>query len=149
MSRARRAAAAGLVLALLGACLTLRKPEITFQGVSIGSANRDRAALDVVLGVTNPNGYLLGVRELTYRLTIGGIAAGEGSIDSDVSVPAHGSATVHLPLTVALAPLKASAFAMALSGGIDYAVDGEVVFTTPLGKVRRPYRHEDRLSLFR
>ncbi len=34
-------------------------------------------------------------------------------------------------------------------GRIAYAIEGEVVFTTPLGSVRRPYRHEGRLELYR
>jgi hypothetical protein len=55
---------------------------------------------------------------------------------------------VRLPLTVRWAPLRSRALEFALSG-IPYAVEGEVVFTTPLGSVRRPYRHEDRLSLLR
>jgi LEA14-like dessication related protein len=133
----------------LAACVRLQKPEIAFRGVAIGGIGRDGAAIDVALDVTNPNGYRLGVEQLTYRLTVGGIAAGEGSIESTVSVPAHGTAPVHLPLRLEFGPLKSSALEMALAGGIDYAVDGEVVFRTPLGKTRRPYHHQDRLSFLR
>ena len=149
MNRARKAAVLAVAIAVLGACVRFRKPELVFRGVAIGGISRDGATIDVALDVTNPNGYRLAVERLNYRVTVGGNPAGAGSIESTVSVPAHGTASVHLPLTLDFAPLKASALEMALSGGIDYAVEGDVVFQTPLGRVQRPYRHEDRLSFFR
>jgi len=146
----RRGGAASLTLFLVAsACLTLRQPVIRFEGVSVGSLSRDGAALDVDLSVTNPNGYRLGVRQLTYRLSIADAPAGEGSIEETVSIPAHATASVKLPLSLTFAPLKSSILEMALTGGIAYAVEGDVVFTTPLGSVRRPYRHEGTLSLYR
>lgn len=146
----RRGGAASLTLLLFAsACLTLRQPEIRFEGVSVGSLSKEGAALDVDLSVTNPNGYRLGVRQLTYRLSIADAPAGEGSIEETVSIPAHATASVKLPLSLTFAPLKSSILAMALTGGIGYAVEGDVVFTTPLGSVRRPYRHEGTLSLYR
>jgi len=146
----RRAGAASVALFLFAAaCQTLRQPEIRFEGVSVGSLSRVGAALDVDLSVTNPNGYRLGVRQLTYRLSIADAPAGEGSIEETVSIPAHATASVKLPLSLTFAPLKSSILEMALTGGIAYAVEGDVVFTTPLGSVRRPYRHEGTLSLYR
>jgi Late embryogenesis abundant protein len=111
--------------------------------------NRDGAALEVELDVTNPNGYRLGVKQLTYRLSVDGAPSGEGAVDAAVLIGPHESATVHLPLTIAFAPFKSRTLEMALSGGFDYAIEGEVVFTTPLGSVRRPYRHSDRFSFLR
>ena len=147
----RRSRSAILVLLLLSApgCLTLRPPEIRFEGVSVGSLSKEGAALDVDLAVTNPNGYRLGVRQLTYRLSIGDAPAGEGSIDETVSIPAHATASVKLPLSLSFAPLKSRMLELALTGEIAYAVEGDVVFTTPLGSVRRPYRHEGTLPLYR
>ncbi|HWC65412.1 MAG TPA: hypothetical protein VG777_04955, partial [Thermoanaerobaculia bacterium] len=56
--------AAGLVAAaaLAAGCVTFRKPAISFEGVAVSDLGRDGASLDVELGVTNPNGYRLGVR---------------------------------------------------------------------------------------
>jgi hypothetical protein len=150
-SAGRRGAflAAGLLAAAsAAACLAFHNPTIAFTGVDVSEVTRESAVLDVSLDVTNPNGYALGVRQLTYRLTIDGESAGEGSLESAVSVPAHGNAVVKLPLTLRFAPLRSRALEFALSG-VGYAVEGDVVFTTPVGSVRRPYRHEDRLSLFR
>ncbi|HET9793821.1 MAG TPA: LEA type 2 family protein [Thermoanaerobaculia bacterium] len=146
--RARSAAPFATALAA-AACLSFRPPTVAFAGVAVSDVTREKATLDVDLAVENPNGYRLGVRRLTYRLSIGGEPAGEGSLDSAVSVPAHGSATVRLPLTLAWAPLRSRALDLALSGGIDYAVEGEVEFTTPLGSRTRPFRHADRVNLFR
>lgn len=145
----RRAALAALLAAGLSGCLTLHPPDVRLSGLTVRSASSRGLDLDVALEVTNGNGYRLGVRELTYRLSIDGTPAGEGSIPSAVSVPAHGSETVSLPVTIDFAPLKSRALEMALTGGIDYAIEGEAVFTTPLGSVRRPYRHEGRLPLYR
>ena len=148
--RGRGGAALLAAAALAGsACVTLRQPEVRFAGVSVGSVAKGGAGLDVELSVTNPNAYRLGVRELTYRLSIARAPAGEGSIERTISIPARETASVRLPLAVSFAPLKSSALEMALTGRIDYAIEGEVVFTTPLGPVRRPYRHEGSLSLYR
>jgi LEA14-like dessication related protein len=147
----KRAAAAPLAFVLVlaaAACVTFHQPDVRFAGLSVGSMSKQGAALDVDLAVTNPNGYALGVRELTYRLSIAEAPAGEGAIAQTLSVPAHATAEVSLPLSVSFEPLKASALEMALTGRIAYAIEGEVVFTTPLGSVRRPYRHEGRLSLY-
>lgn len=146
---ARRAAPAALLAAVLSACLSLRPPDVRLEGLAVRSASSRGLDLDVSLAVTNGNRYRLGVRELTYRLSIDGAPAGEGSIPSSVSIPPHETASVSLPLTVDFAPVKARALEMALTGGIDYAIEGEAVFTTPLGPVRRPYRHEGRLPLYR
>lgn len=145
-----RAAAALLAAAVAGtACLTLRPPEVRFAGISVGSLSKEGAGLDVDLAVTNPNGYGLGVAELTYRLSVAEVPAGEGAMAQTISIPARGTASIKLPLTVDFGPLKSSALEMALTGRLDYAIEGEVVFTTPLGSVRRPYRHEGSLSLYR
>ena len=149
MRRGARIAAAAAVALAASACLAFHPPIVTFAGVAVSDVTREKASLEVALAVENPNGYRLGVRRLSYRLTIGGAAAGEGSIDSAVSVPAHGTATVRLPLTLDWALLESRALELAFSGGIDYAVEGQVVFTTPLGSKSRPFRHEDRLTLFR
>ncbi len=141
--------AAGLLAGTASiACLSFRNPTIAFAGVDVSEVTREGAVLDVELAVTNPNGYALGVRQLTYRLSVEGESAGEGSLESALSVPAHGNAVVKLPLTLRWAPLRSRALEFAISG-MAYAVEGEVVFTTPLGSVRRPYRHADRLSLLR
>jgi len=147
--RRRALLAAGLLAATAAtACLTFHNPTIAFAGVAVSGVTRDGADLEVELAVTNPNGYALGVRQLTYRVSVGGESAGEGSLETAVSVAARGDAVVKLPLTVRWAPLRSRALEFALSG-VAYTVEGEVVFTTPLGSVRRPYRHEDRLSLLR
>jgi LEA14-like dessication related protein len=142
-------AAALAVAASATACLSFHPPTVAFAGVAVSDVSREKATLGVDLDVENPNGYRLGVQSLRYRLSVDGTPAGEGSLDSAVSVPAHGRATVRLPLTLDWAPLKSRALGLALSGGIDWAVEGDVVFTTPLGSRTRPFRHEDRLSLFR
>jgi len=141
-------AAGVLAGAAATACLTFHNPTIAFSGVAVSEVTREGAVLEIDLAVTNPNGYALGVRQLTYRLSVDGESAGEGSLESTVSVPARGDAVVKLPLTLRWAPLRSRALEFALSG-VAYAVEGEVVFTTPLGSVHRPYRHEDRLSLLR
>jgi LEA14-like dessication related protein len=149
VKRARALAALGGAALSVLSCVTFRQPEVRFAGVSVGSLSKEGAGLDVELSVTNPNGYKLGVRELTYRLSIGDAPAGEGSAAQTISIPAHATAKVGLPLKVTFEPLKSSALEMALTGRIAYAIEGEVVFTTPLGSARRPYRHAGNLSLYR
>jgi LEA14-like dessication related protein len=108
--------------------------------------SQDGASLDVRLQVDNPNGYRLVVKHFTYRLTLGGASVGGGQIDSDVAVEARSSSGVALPVALDWRELKGHAVEFLFSGGVDYAIDGEITFSTPIGTFERPYGHSGRIS---
>ena len=144
----RVSAAAALAILLLGAagCLTFRRPEVAFRGVELKSIGSASAELDATFDVTNPNSYRIGVERLTYRLTVNGHEAGSGTIDAATPLPAKETTQVRLPLTLDWEKVKEAGLDFLLLRGVDYAVDGEITFTTPMGRFQRPYRHVGRYS---
>jgi len=140
-------ALAGLAMVLgTAGCLTFRRPVVTFRGVEVRSFGSDGAELEATFDVTNPNSYRVGVERLTYRLTVNGQEAGGGTIETATPLPAKETTFVRLPLTLDWEKLKSAGLGFLILGGIDYAVEGEITFSTPLGTFHRPYRHEGRYS---
>jgi Late embryogenesis abundant protein len=88
------------------------------------------------------------VKHFTYRLTVEGSAVGEGETDSEMAVGAKSSGDVVLPLKLDWRELKQRGFDFLLSGGVDYSIDGDVTFSTPIGTFHRPYGHFGRISPF-
>jgi LEA14-like dessication related protein len=127
-------------------CLTFRRPVVTFRGVEVHSFGSDGAELEATFDVTNPNSYKVGVERLTYRFTVNGQDAGGGTIETATSLPGKETTLVHLPLTLDWEKLKSAGLGFLILGGVDYIVDGEITFSTPLGTFHRPYRHEGKYS---
>jgi LEA14-like dessication related protein len=137
----------GTLLASAG-CLTFRRPEVAFRGVEVRSFGSSGADLEASFDVTNPNNYKIGVESLTYRLTVNGRDAGGGTIDTATPLPAKETTQVVLPLSLDWEKLKGAGLDFLMSNGVDYAVDGEITFSTPMGTFHRPYRHVGRYSPF-
>ena len=136
-----------LVLASFG-CVAFRRPEVAFRGVEVRSFGSDGADLEAALDVTNPNPYRIGVERLTYRFTVNGRDAGGGTVEQATALPAKETTLVRLPLTLDWEKLKSAGLDFLLLRGVDYAVDGEITFSTPVGTFHRPYRHTGRYSPF-
>jgi LEA14-like dessication related protein len=146
----RRFAGIGL-FALLGglsACTVFRRPEVAFRGVEVRAFGSDGTKLEASFDVTNPNSYGIGVERLTYRITVNGLDAGGGSQDLPTALPPKATTLVRLPLALDWTKLRGSGWDFLSMGRIDYAVEGEITFSTPVGVFTRPYRHTGQYSLF-
>ncbi|MGH9442227.1 MAG: LEA type 2 family protein [Thermoanaerobaculia bacterium] len=144
--RGSGAAAAAAVMAAALGCAVWKKPTVEFEAISLHRLSQDGASLDVKLRVQNPNGYNIVVRHFTYRLAIGSSPVGGGESPADVRVEARSESTVSLPVQLDWRNLKARGLDFLLSGGVEYSVEGEVTFSTPIGTFVRPYLHAGRFS---
>lgn len=127
-------------------CLTFRRPEVVFRGVQLGSLDGSGAALEASFDVTNPNRYRIGVQRLTYHFVVNGRDAGGGAAEQETVLEAKATTIVRLPLTLDWSKVKSAGLDFLLSGSLDYAVEGEVTFSTPVGVFQRPYHHAGRWS---
>ncbi|MEO8429973.1 MAG: LEA type 2 family protein [Acidobacteriota bacterium] len=143
-SRLARFALAAALFAT--ACVTFRRPEVTFRGVTVGTLDSAGGAFDASFDVFNPNGYRIGVRRLTYRIHVNGREAGSGAEEHETVLEAKSTTLVHLPLTLDWQKIRSAGLDFLVSGGIDYAVEGEITFTTPIGAFTRPYRQTGTFS---
>ncbi|HYK41807.1 MAG TPA: LEA type 2 family protein [Thermoanaerobaculia bacterium] len=148
MTRLRRLLFPLLVAAALAGagCFTFRRPEVVFRGVELGSLDSSGAALEASFDVTNPNRYRIGVQHLSYRFKVNGRDAGGGAANEETVLEPKATTLVKLPLTLDWSKVKSAGLDFLFSGGIDYAVEGEITFSTPIGVFERPYRHAGRWS---
>ena len=121
---------------------------MAFEGITLHGLSQNGASLEVTLRVDNPNSYRLVVKHFRYRLTVGGSPAGGGETASDVPIDARSGSDVALPLALDWSELKRRGLEFLLSGGVDYTVEGEITFSTPIGTFERPYEHSGRISPF-
>jgi LEA14-like dessication related protein len=146
----KRLIAAGLLLSLsVAACHSWKKPTVTIENAAFLGEEHNRASIELAVRIENPNSYALGVESLTYRLGGNGVEWGSGSVPSSVRVPARGSAIARVPVEVDWQKVKLAALGALLTGRVDYAVDGEIVFSTPIGRFRRPFESSGKISLRR
>jgi LEA14-like dessication related protein len=140
-----------LVLALAGlssaGCVTFRRPEVAFHGVEVRSFGSAGAELAATFEVTNHNSYAIQLDHFTYRVTINGGEAGGASVDGVTTLPGHETTLVHMGLSLDWGKLKDMGLQF-FTHGVDYAVEGEITFTTPVGRFTRPYHHAGRYALF-
>ncbi|MDQ2980581.1 MAG: LEA type 2 family protein [Acidobacteriota bacterium] len=153
MRRTRGRAPALLLLLAAGAasvgssgCTVFRRPEVTFRGVAVRSLDSGGAAVEAAFDVYNPNSYGIAVQRLTYRMTVEGREAGGGVVEEETALLPRETTLVRLPLTLDWTKLKSAGWEILTFGGIDYAVEGEITFSTPVGMFRRPYRHAGRYA---
>lgn len=92
----------GLLTTAATGCAVLqqvvKKPSVQVQSVSFHSQGLREGKLDSRLQVTNPNGFSLPVRTLSYRLRVNGHQLVEGKLSFDKNIPAHGSLVLNLPV---------------------------------------------------
>ncbi len=135
-------------VAALAACTVWKKPAVAFEGITLHGLNQDGASLEVRLRVENPNSYRLVVKHFSYRLAVAGTPVGGGETDSNIAVEAKAGGDVELPVALDWRELKGRALDFLLSGGVEYSIEGEITFSTPIGTFRRPYGHSGKINPF-
>lgn len=124
-----RALAAAAVAAGLAACAPhFEKPDVHVQGVSVKSFKVEQSELTVRLKVVNPNAIALPIEGAAYTVMLNGSQFASGETTTPVTVPAHGSSDVELPVVVDLKGGLGGVLSLGtvLQGGVDYRVVGNV-----------------------
>ena len=131
-----------------------QRPTVTFHDAAMhGGVGTNGATIDVFAVVHNPNPYPLHAARVRYRLLTGDSAEiGHGEATDSLSVAAHDSATLVLPVVVPLAGLLRAGVGVlagaAATGGADYRVLGDVVLaSTPVGDLSVPIDVRGRATL--
>ena len=145
----RRALPAAALALCAGCALFYRAPEVTFGGVALETMGGQGASFQIALQVHNPNGYAIGLDQMTYRLSIGGVEAASGATDASVRIPARSSTAVRLPVSLEWERLRAGGWELLTSGRVDYVVEGEAAFSIPAASFRRPYRQSGTIGFSR
>lgn len=122
------------------------QPVVAFQDVRVNGLGLTGGSLDIVLGISNPNGYRLDATRITYRLLVDSTEFGTGAVDRTFTVQANDSTTVRLPLDFKWAGLDAAVRQIMNSGSVPYRVMGDITVGTAVGSFTIPYDRTGRFS---
>jgi LEA14-like dessication related protein len=104
MTRGTRASLAATTLLLclfaVTSCSEIEEPVVTMTGVNFGGISTEGIALDLLLDVSNPNGFGANIGELEYTVLLDNTKVATGTQRGPVAVPADGTVEVAIPFTI-------------------------------------------------
>jgi LEA14-like dessication related protein len=129
--------------------MDVHKPKASISGVSIGSLSTDSVTLLLDVDVTNPNVFPLKTAGFDLGLLVNGNnIAKVNQPDSSLSLPAKGSNSVRLPVTLTFDQLLKSVSGLKGQKQLDYAVEGDVAVNLPvLGDLKMPVEFAGQLPI--
>jgi len=150
MRLATIAALLGATLAL-GGCAGLRElfkePTFRLDRVVVRDLDLRGGALDLVIGVDNPNEFELHGTGLTVGYDVDQSHLGDVRLTNDFAVTKGGVTTLTVPLGFEWAGVGNAARAALSSGEIPYTMKGQARLQTPFGQYDVPFQSEGRVPV--
>ena len=122
------------------------RPVVALREVRMAGLGITGGTVDVVLNVSNPNGYDLYQPRVAYRVMMGDVQLGSGVHDSDLELAAGDSALVAFPVKFTYLSIGRAGREMLDMGTVDYRVIGEITVGTPYGRYSFPYDRNGRFA---
>jgi LEA14-like dessication related protein len=147
-----RPVALTLILIAAAGCDKMAKeiftpPKVTFQGVAIGPITLSGTTLNVQLGLANPNRFTLSATHTEYKLLVDDtIVVGQGQSNDTVTVAAHDSTSVTLPLDLSWKEVTRAGGGALAAGEVNYRIVGKITAATPIGSHDIPLDARGRFS---
>jgi LEA14-like dessication related protein len=152
MRLATAAALLGTALAL-GGCAGLgdlfKEPTFRLDRVVVRDVGLRGGALDLVIGVDNPNQFDLHGTSLTVGFDVEQSHLGDVRLTNDFAVTKGGVTTLTLPLGFEWAGVGNAVRAALGSGEIPYTMQGQARLQTPFGQYDVPFKSEGRVPVTR
>ena len=131
--------------------LNLQKPTASVTGMAVQSVDASGFTMNFGVDLKNPNTVSLPLSAADYKLGLGGVNVIQGNAKPDGEIPAGGTRSITLPVTLTYDSLLAAEQAIVKSGGnVPYALDGGLSVATgnPLiGDLRVPLQYNGVLAL--
>ena len=131
--------------------LNVQRPTATVTGMAVQNVTPAGFTMNFGVDLTNPNAFALPLTTADYKVGLGGVGVADGKASPEASVPANGTASVSVPVTLTYEALLQSEQAIVKSGGnVPYTFDGGLSFGTKnplLGDVRVPVQTSGTLPL--
>ncbi|MGI9302979.1 MAG: LEA type 2 family protein [Gammaproteobacteria bacterium] len=135
------------MMLVLSGCAGLEQivqtPAAVVENVELGNVGVQGMTALFTLKVDNPNAFALAVSGLGYALSLNGRELFQGESDQSISVPANGSGSVTLPITVGFADLMEAVPNLLTSRAVDYEFNG----FAKAGPFKIPYRRNGQFDL--
>ncbi|MEP2617798.1 MAG: LEA type 2 family protein [Marinomonas sp.] len=127
----------------------VKKPEASVTSVSIDSLSAESITLLVNLNVANPNAFTLNTGGFDLDLMVNDSQiATIAQPDASLSLPAKGSNSMTLPVTLPFEELLSSVDGLSDKSEVNYGIDGDVAINLPvLGDIDIPVRYTGTLPV--
>lgn len=127
-----------------------RKPDVSFQNVSLVRLSLDSVDLLFDLQIDNPNAFGVSLAGFDYDMLLNQNSFLSGVQNDKQSIPANGSSTVQLPVTLAFSKIYQTLQSLSDADSTDYRLDLSFSFDVPiLGVVKVPASKSGRLPLLK
>jgi LEA14-like dessication related protein len=147
----RLAIALALVGSTLGGCSGLndvfKEPAFRLQRVVVHNIGLQGGALDLIVGVDNPNQFDLHGTGLEAGFDVGQSHLGTVRLTDDFAVTKARVTTLTLPLTFQWAGVGNAVRSALESGEIPYTMKGQARLETPFGGYDVPFESEGRVPV--
>lgn len=122
-----------LLLLTLQSCATTnsmldpQEPTITLEKIKPLNFSFDKQKLELTLNVENPNAFTLPINTLNFAAKVAGEHIADGASNERVTIPANGSALLHIVVTTSLSKLIEKLQSATDDGNnLDYNVKGNL-----------------------
>jgi LEA14-like dessication related protein len=142
---------AAVALAASAACASMglggfKDPIVSFRDLKVNGIGLNGGALDVVLGVYNPNGFNLDASRITYQLYVDTIPFGNGAIDTRKTLTKNDTTLVTLPLNFTWTGMNRAVQAAMNTGTVPYRVTGDITVGSGVGNFTVKYDQTGRFN---
>jgi len=122
-----------------GTLPNVRIPEIKFSGLKVKKMGFTGVDLELGLDILNKNVFGFDIGKLNYDIALAGSPVAKGATEKLASVPAKGTGTIKLPISVNFASALGSLNSALRSGRIRADIKGDADLQTPFGPITLPF----------
>ena len=131
--------------------LNVQKPTAAVTGMAVKGVDAKGFTMNFNVDLKNPNTMALPLTAADYKLDLAGMNVLDGKAKPEGSIPAGGSKSIVLPVTMTYENLLAAEQGIVKSGGnVPYVLDGGLSLNTGtpmLGDIRVPLQYNGTLPL--
>ncbi len=135
----------------IGCSSVVQRPTAAVTGMAVRDVTAAGFTMAFGVDLTNPNAVALPLAGADYKIAMAGAPVADGKATPDGTLPAHGTTSVTLPVTLTFQQLLAAEQAIVQGGGnVPYALDGGLSFGTGsalFGNVRVPVTYSGTLPV--
>ncbi len=123
------------------------KPTLSFQKFELKGIDFDKADIDFIFKLDNPNPVGLNIASFDWKLDLAEQPFLDGVRDKGWDLPASGERNLRLPVQVAWQKLIDTGRAMKGQDEIPFTLAGRFTIDTPIGPLTLPYSHNGALPM--
>jgi LEA14-like dessication related protein len=126
----------------------LRRPDITFTGITVEELTFLDATLAINLDIDNDHGTSMLFQQASWVLQLGGLNAGSGLVSDLAEVAGASTESVSIPVTINFLDMGAALYDLLRSGTVDANLQATVDVDTPFGTLPFSFSREGEIPLY-